>query len=546
LKITSFFTNSLLLQVPSSYVGLQGSSMDWQYETLPNNNSCLASRNKRCRYSSGRCLGGSTSINDMIHIRGDHSDFDNFGIPHWTSEDIKPYFLRFEGLKNLDKLPTSSAPYHNTTGPMSMEFFTDPANPWHSRMVEGYKALNITFNPDANAQSQVGVTKVVGYVYQNERMSTARGYLERKDVQNSLKVAKFTKCTGLIIGNDNITQGITVIHGLFRRKLNIFANKEVILSAGALATPQILMLSGIGPADHLKQLNITVKSDLPVGYNLTDHYLPLIFVKVDDKSNGFLNLFNFGTKITQLAELLFLKKGPLGSNGLLDICTFINTNCYDFHNGTLNNDKGECGLATTQLMHVYIDKGLVWLAAPLIQQATDLDNAVIDQLKQLSKNYAFIAKHPVVLKPYSRGIVRLRSKDPLDTPAIQLNYLSDARDMDEMMRAIRMLEDLMKTAPYKQNNASIVHLKLEGCPSYEDNSVAYWKCYCRHMTRPAQHAVGTTALGDVVDSNLRVRGVSRLRVADLGVLPGIPRGNTAAAAIAIGERVADFILTEDN
>jgi choline dehydrogenase len=522
-------------------LGLLGTPIDWQYDTIPNNVSCLAYRDQQCRFSRGRCLGGTTSINAMIYARGTPNDFDDLGIPGWTWNDIKPYFLRFEGLKDLDKLPNESIPYHNTTGPMSLEFFTDSENPWHSRIISGYEDLDIPFNPDVNAKSIIGVTEVIGYVYNNERMSTARGYLGKIDVQERLKIAKNTICTKVIIGANNIAKGITVVHGVFQKRLRLYANKEVILSAGALATPQILMLSGIGRADHLKEFNIPIRSDLPVGDNMTDHVLPLLFVKVTEDDSTAKELVTLAQKAVDVAELLLLKEGPLCSNGLTDINVFLNTKCYNFQNRRLENNDAKCEIPTSQLIHAYIDKGLIELTGTRFQRGTDLNTDVVNQLKIVNRKYAFIVKSPLVLQPHSSGNVRLRSRDPLAPPAIFPNYLSDERDLEEMLRTIAILEQLLETEPYRRYNASIVKLDLKGCPPFGEDK--YWECYCRQMTQTTYHAVGTTAVGRVVDRYLRVLGVRRLRVADLGVLPRVPRGNTAAAAIAIGERVADFILS---
>ncbi|KAL0838464.1 hypothetical protein ABMA28_016596 [Loxostege sticticalis] len=481
----------------------------------------------------------------MMYTRGNPKDFDDLNISGWAWEDVKPYFLKYEGLQDLDKLPKSSIPYHNTTGTMKVEFFTDSENPWHPRIVEGFKQLNFPFNPDVNAQSQVGVTQVVGYVYDNLRMSTARGYLARGDVKKVLKVAKWTRCTGVIINDDNTAQGVTVIQGLFKRKLNIYARKEVILSAGTIGTPQILMLSGIGPAEHLKEMNIEVKADLPVGDNLTDHLLPLVFVKVDGDNKAALDLIKGGVKVvTDVTQYLLLRSGPLGSNGLTDVSAFMNSDCYDFENRQLRNDSPDCNVATLQYIFAYIDRYTVPLAQSFVQRGTDLNDAVIEQLKKLSSDYAFITVTPAILQPYSQGYVRLASTDPLAPPAIFPNFLSNEQDLEEMVRSITIIEHLMDTPPFKKQNASVVRLELPGCPDYESDRVGYWRCYSRHMTHTVYHAVGTAALGRALDARLRVRGVRALRVADLSAAPRLPRANTAATAIAIGERAADFILED--
>lgn len=255
---------------------LVGSSYDWKYETIPNNKSCLSSEGRRCRFTRGKCLGGSTSINYMLYARGNRNSYD-FDIPGWTWEDLKPYFLKSEGLKVLDQLPESSKPYHNTTGPVSLEFFGDPKNQWQSRLVEGFKELEFPFNPDINGPSPIGVTKSIGYVYQGERMSTARAYLSQDPVKARLKVAKFTYCTNILIDDNQIARGVILIQEPSTSKITIYARKRVILSAGTVGTPQILLSSGIGPAEHLRKMGKPVHSDLPVGENLAEHIQPVIY-----------------------------------------------------------------------------------------------------------------------------------------------------------------------------------------------------------------------------------------------------------------------------
>lgn len=522
-------------------MGLLGSKDDWQYPTIPNDLSCLSSEDKYCRFSRGRALGGSTSINYMLYVRGNPTDYNGYDTPDWSWEDLRPYFLRYEGLQA--KLPASSAPYHNTTGTMKIEFFEDPQNEWHGRIVKGFEELNWPFNVDVNAESQIGVSRLIGFTYNGERMSTARGYLSREDVKKVLNVAKGTRCTGVIIDDDNVAKGITVVRESTGRNIKLFARREVILSAGAIGTPQILMLSGIGPADHLHSLGKPVRADLPVGDDLSDHVLPLIFVKVN--RNLLKATQALAAAPVQAAQYAATRNGPFASNGLTDISIFMNSLCYDNATRTLRNDSPECKLPTMQIINSYLERGLVAAAFPIFKQSTRLSDEVIKQLAAVNAKSALIIVSPIVLDPASRGNVRLASTDPLAYPAIFPNFLSDERDVDEMIRGIRILEHLMETKAYRQRDASLVRLDLKGCPPYTAGAEAYWRCYVRHLTFSVFHSTGTAALGRVVDARLRVLGVSRLRVADLSVLRRTPLGNTAAVAIALGERLSDFLLHDD-
>ncbi|KOB74675.1 Uncharacterized protein OBRU01_09166 [Operophtera brumata] len=519
---------------------LLGSPLDWQYATLPNNVSCLSSLDQQCRFSRGKCLGGSTSINYMLYTRGNRQDYDDYNIPGWTWQDLEPYFLRYEGLQILDQLPASSKPYHNTCGIMKLEFFDDPENPWQERISQGFNELGFQFNADVNGVSQIGVTRNTGYVYKGERMSTARAYLGKCKVKRTLKVAKNAYCTGVIFDDEKVAKGVTVVQGLITKK--IYARKEVILSAGTIETPKILMLSGIGPAEHLQQMGIPVIADLPAGNNMSDHVLPLLFILVD-KGNEVEDITGLFELIGNAAEFLESRDGPLASNGLVDLNVFANTSCYNSTSKKLEAGPG-CELPTMQLIPAYIDKKLVTLGKTLVQNSIHLDDNVIDQIAEINSEYAVMVFSPVVLNPCSQGYIRLASRNPLDRPAIFPNYLSDSRDADEMLRSIGIVEDLIETAVFKMHEAKLFHLKFPGCPSYEEGREEYWRCYIKHMTYSVFHAVGTCSLQTCLDTRLRVKGVRGLRVADASIFPRVMRGNTAASTIAMGERVVDFILEE--
>ncbi|XP_061716605.1 ecdysone oxidase-like [Cydia pomonella] len=538
---------SLFTKIPGMAVMLLGSENDWAYPTISNNVSCLSSQQQQCRFSRGKCLGGSTSINYMMYTRGNRRDYDDLGMKGWSWQDLKPYFLKYEGLQDLDKLPLTSIPYHNTNGTMKIEFFGNSGNSWHSRIAQGFQALNVPFNPDVNAESEIGVTQVIGYVYEGERMSTARGYLARGDVKRVLKVAKDTQCTGVIFDENNNAIGIEVMNkeGSENRILRLYARKEVILSAGTIGTAQILMLSGIGPAAHLNSLGIPVRADLPVGDNISDHVLPLIYIPVPRGHDApRINPFSAYSNSQDLIKWCKSRTGTLASNGVTDITVMFNSHCYDFDQRKLIHNSSDCELPSLQFIHSFIEYNQIPDNENPFQSTTGLNMDIIQQLSATNKNQAIIVATPVVLRPYSRGTIRLTSTDPLQHPAIFPNYLSDERDVEEMLRSITILEHLVETPEYVAHNASILRLRLPGCPEYLEDREGYWTCYIRHLTYSVFHAVGSARLGAVLDEQLRVRGVARLRVADLSVLPKLPRGNTAAAAIAIGERVADFVLND--
>ncbi|CAH2095787.1 unnamed protein product [Euphydryas editha] len=530
----------LLAKIPVAAVTLTASSLDWYYDTIPNNKSCLSSKGKRCRFSRGRCLGGSTSINYMMYTRGNRQDYE-FNLTGWTWKDIEPYFLRYEGLSNLDRLPKSSAAYHNTSGVVSIDYFGDSGNPWHKRLINGLKSLNFPYNPDVNAKSQIGVSHILGFSHGGERVSTANTYLEIEIVKRRLRIAKNTQCTGVIIDENNVARGVTVHRGA-NKTLRLYVKHEVVLSAGSIGTAQLLMLSGVGPKDHLKELGIPVKSDLSVGDDMSDHVLPLVNIKVDHDHRPMSDLMILGSKSFEILQWLTTRSGPMSSNSLTDITAFLNTKCYNYTLRRLVNDKPECELPTLQFIYAYMNKGVTSFVPSIYHSNLPHVDEIFQQISADNSKSAFIVVSSVVLQPKSRGWVRLASSDPLTPPAITPNYLADERDVEEMVRGIKIIEHMVDTPLYKKYNASIQRTKISGCPGVDEDG--YWSCYVRHMTLSVQHAVGTAALGRVVDERLRVKGIKNLRVGDGSVLPHLPRGNTAATIIAIGERLSDFLIQD--
>ncbi|XP_050350743.1 ecdysone oxidase-like [Nymphalis io] len=531
---------NIISKIPGASLALESSSLDWYYETLPNKKSCLGFKGQRCRFTRGRCLGGSTSINYMMYTRGNRKDYD-FNITGWTWNDIEPYFLKYEGLQDLNLLPESSAAYHNTSGVVSIGYFGDSGNPWHERIIEGMTTLNLPYNPDVNAKSQIGVSKILGFTSRGERVSTANAYLDLKGVERNLRIAKNTQCTGVIIDENNTARGVSVSRSV-NETLRLYARHEVVLSAGSIGSAQLLMLSGVGPEEHLRKFGIPVKADLSVGNEMSDHVLPIVNIKVDHDSMSASNPLFLGSKVIEGLQWLIAKSGPLTSNSLTDVTAFLNSKCYNYTLKRLVNDRPECEIPNLQFIYAYMHKGILKVAEHLLDSSLSFTREVFEQTSSANEESGLIVISSVVMRPKSRGWIRLASSDPFEAPAITPNYLSEENDVHEMVEAIKIIEQMVETPIYKKYNASILRLKISGCPDVDENG--YWECYVRHMTHSVHHAVGTAAIGRVVDERLRVKGVKNLRVGDASVLPHLPRGNTAAAVIAIGERLSDFLLQD--
>ncbi|CAH4028129.1 unnamed protein product [Pieris brassicae] len=531
-------TPGLLTRLPGIGGGLIGSAADYSYPTQPNGRSCLSSIGRFCRFSRGRVLGGSTAINLMMYTRGHPADYD-FGLPGWTWPEIRPFFLRSEGLQNSHQLPMSSASYHNTDGVVPVGFFGDSENPWQVRVLKGFNSLNFTSNPDLNAESQIGVSRVLSFTSGGERVNTAEAYLRLPGVSPHLRLATHSTCLRVLINDVGEAFGVEIARN--DRTYRIFSQREVILAAGAIGSAEILLRSGVGPADHLRRLNIPVRADLSVGEGLIDHVAPLLFISINEKAKSSIEMIL--SKLKEGIRWVAMREGPLATSGLSDLTAFLNTQCYDFKTKQLRNDGNQCERPTVQYIHSYFERGFMGTGRSLYEQVTRHEAAFVHQLEAVNERHALLVVTAVVLQPKSRGHVRLASTHTFQAPLISPNYLEDERDVEEAVRAIRILDDLTQTPEYRNYNASILRPKLPGCTMLE--STDYWRCYVRHMTVSVHHATGTVALGRVTDERGRVRQVRGLRVVDAGLFPRPPSANTAAAVIALSERITQFIQ-QDN
>ncbi|MFE9772028.1 GMC family oxidoreductase [Streptomyces sp. NPDC005931] len=470
------------IHVPAAFGKLFRSKYDWDYLTEPE-----PGLEERRRYlPRGRMLGGSSSMNAMIYIRGHRLDYDAWaasGAKGWGWDDVLPYFLRSE-----DHHAGASA-WHSAGGPL-------PVNPGRSRnpLIDAFVAAaqeaGHPFNPDFNGPVQDGV----GYYELTQRnglrCSTAAAYLRPAMERPNLEVLTGAQCHRILLDGGRAT-GIEVEHRGTTEELR--CDREVVLSAGAYNSPQLLMLSGIGPADEIAAHGITPLTDLPVGENLQDHP-HLSVVHLTDTETLFT------AETAENAALLASEgRGPLTSNvgeggGFFRTAEGLDAPDVQIH-------------AVPALFH---QEGL---------------GALTDHGFHMGA---------VLLTPTSRGKVTLRSALPSAKPRILHNYLTTEEDRATAVRALRLLLDIAgRPALRAHHRADFV------VP--ESDSDAGLLAYARRVLQTLYHPTSTCAIGPVVDHELRVHGVAGLRVADASVMPSVVRGNTNAPTIMIAERAADLI-----
>ena len=480
------------IRAPAALNRLFQTNYDWNYSTVPQHRA----GGRSIYWPRGKTLGGSSSINAMIYIRGNRHDFqtwrDEHGCAGWGYEDLMPYFRRAE-----DNSRGASA-YHGTGGPLSVSDLRYKS-PACEAFIQAAQEQGAKANDDFNGPRQDGVGWYQVTQKNGQRCSAAAAYLHPAMTRGNLTVQTDALVTRVLIDN-NRAVGVNYLH--HGEPTTAQANAEVILSGGAVNSPQLLMLSGIGPAEHLIEMGIDVVAESRgVGQNLSDHpVLPVVWST--PRIRGLWEQANN----KNLVRWQLTHRGPLTSN-IAESGGFAHS---------------EPGLPAPDLqLHVmpapYVNQGL----GDPAQRAMTVLVGLIDVA--------------------SRGRVRLRSADPRHRPAIDPGYLSDERDGRALAAGLKMAREFVTAKPM----ASICSSEL--APGAHVRSDADLLQYVRNSVVTLYHPVGTCSMGgesrwnSVVDPELKVRGVQGLRVVDASVMPFVPRGNTNAPTIAIAERAADLI-----
>lgn len=482
---------SVLFHWPAGFARMTRGVASWGWSTVPQRHM----RNRVLWYTQARVIGGGSSINAQIYTRGNRRDYDGWatecGCDGWSYREVLPYFRRAEGNERF------ADDFHGADGPLGVAM-PRGALPICDAFIRAGQEWGMPYNPDFNGARQAGV----GYYQLTQRdvrrSSAAVAYLRGAEARPNLTVRTGLQVRRIRVENGRAT-GIETLTGEVIR-----AGREVVLAAGAIGSPRVLLLSGIGPADHLRRVGVPVVHDLPgVGENLQDH-VDLCVLAECSGPHSYDPVKRLDRTVLAGLQYLLLRSGPVAASL--------------FETGGFWYADPQAGWPDIQF-HLGQGSGIEKGIVPLAGSGITLNSAY--------------------MRPRSRGTVRLASADPAAAPLIDPNYWADPHDLEMSLKGLEMAREILRQPalrPFLRGEA------LPGPAMTERPALFDYAC---RMAKTDHHPVGTCKMGDddmaVVDPRLRLRGIEGLRVCDASVMPRINSSNTNAPSIMIGEKGADLI-----
>jgi choline dehydrogenase len=471
-------------------------SLNWRFMTVPQ----PALDNRRIPLPRGHVIGGSGSINGMVYFRGQPRDFDDWaamGNRGWSYREVLPYFIRSESNDSF-----ADSPYHGHSGPIRVSRIPRP-NPMIPAFLEAMRSLSFKRCDDFNGPDPEGYGPRQGTIRNGRRDSTAVAYLRPARARSNLEVRTDSLVTRLLVESGRAA-GVEVERSGRLQRLE--ARREVIVCAGSVQSPQILMLSGIGDGEALRAFGIEARNHLPgVGGNYHDHLAAGILMEMSNSESYGISLRAAPRGAWSLLEYALFRRGPFASN--------------------------------------------VFEANAFVRSAPDRDRPDLQIVFQPARRnpgtFPFPLGHGFALSvvhlyPRSRGRVSLASPDPRVPPAVDPNLLSDSEDLTPTLRGLELSRRIIAAPAFARYRA----IEVQPGPAAQDETAL--AAYVRHAAYTVHHPVGSCRMGTdanaVVDTELRVHGVAGLRVVDASVFPRILGGNTNAAVVMVAEKAADMIL----
>lgn len=486
-----------LYSMPAGFAKMTKGRGSWGWSTVPQKHL----NNRVLRFTQGKVIGGGSSVNAQIYTRGAAADYDEWatecGAKGWSYADVLPYFKRAE---NNERFANR---YHAYGGPLGVSNPVSPL-PICEAFFQAGQELGIPFNPDFNGEKQEGLGHYQLTQLHAKRSSTSTAYLSPVQHRSNLTVL-LDAFTQRIILSDKRAIAVEVIHPEAAKSGMYYAEREIIISSGAIGSPKLLMQSGIGPADHLRDVGIELKHHMSgVGANFQDHLD--LFVIAECTGNHTYDAYSSPFLAAWAGlQYLLLKKGPVASS--------------------------------------LFETGGFWYAdetarSPDIQLHLGLGSGIESGVEHMTN--PGVTLNSALLRPGSRGTVRLANANPSSAPLIDPNYWADPYDREMSMKGLRLAREILSQPALKR---FVLEEKLPGNSKVTDQQLFEYACA---NAKTDHHPVGTCRIGNgddaVVSSDLKVHGIDGLRIVDASVMPRVPSCNTNAPTIMIAEKAADLIL----
>ena len=485
-----------LIHMPVGFAKMTDGPHTWGFATAPQKHA----NNREIAYAQARVIGGGSSINAEVFTRGNPVDYDRWaeqeGCDGWAFEDIQQHFLRSEGNSIL------SGDWHGTDGPLAVSNIPDP-QPMTRAFVQSCQELGIPYNPDFNGQVQAGCGVYQTTTRNGRRCSAAVGYLKPVLDRSNLTVE-----TGCLVERIKFegTRAVGVAYSSGRARKSVRAETEILVTAGAIGTPKVMMLSGVGPAAHLREHGIDVVHDLPgVGENLNDHF----GIDIVAELNGHYSLDKYNKPHWALwagMEYVLFRSGPITSN--------------------------------------VVEGGAFWFAGddrsvPDLQFHFLAGAGAEAGVPSVPKGSSGITLNSYTVRPKSRGTVRLRSADPSLPPVVDPNFLAEPDDLKTSVEGVKISREIFSQPSLQK------HIRAIRYPGDDVKTQADYEAYARQYGRTSYHPTCTCKMGDdemsVVDPQCRVRGLEGIRICDSSIMPSLVGSNTNAPTIMIAEKASDMI-----
>lgn len=482
------------IHMPVGFYKMTSGPLTWGLKTAPQRHAM----NREIPYAQARVLGGGGSINAEVFTRGCPQDYDawanEFGCDGWSFADVLPLFLRSEDNDTL------SGPYHGIGGPLGV------SNPTPHRITQAFvqacQQLGMPYNPDFNGPRQEGAGAYQTTTRNARRCSAAAGYLRPARSRPNLFVRTGAQISRIVVERRRAT-GVELVES--GRPTIIRAAREVLITSGAIGSPKLMLMSGMGPADELRALGIDVVADIPaVGRNLHDHYGIDIVYELSGP-HSFDKYAKPHWMLWAGLEYALFRKGPVASN--------------------------------------IVEGGAFWYAdksepTPDLQFHFLIGAGVEEGVPKISSGSG-VTLNSYTVRPHARGSVRLRSSNPADLPIVDPNFLGDERDLETSTEGVRISREIFR------QSALAKYIRKEHFPGEGIATRGELENYARQFGRTSYHPVGTCRMGgdeaSVVDPQLRVRGIEGLRICDSSVMPRLVSSNTNAPSIVIAEKASELI-----